>query len=132
MSAILTVRGVHVFLSVPGSTPAAGLTSALELTRDALAVFPATPAPAALAPAVVGLAWRAHGPLLRLLPSAAPQARTSHLVAVDLSGTPVVQITTVVFDELDETFGQLFEGSFVAADVLRNINTLVRAITVGA
>lgn len=129
LSAIIHLPAVHLCLSVPGPTPQAGLTNALQLVRDGLHEFPAAPAPEALAAALCGLAWRRHPHVLRILPSPTPQERTTHLIVVGLTGTPYLSISTIVHDEEDDTRGQIHEGHFIAADILRDIERIVRALT---
>lgn len=132
MSVIVHLPPVRLSVSVPGSTPAAGLRSALDAISTALATFPAKPGPEALGAALCGVAWQRHGVLVRVLPSPSPTARTSHVVTVDVSSTPTVAVATMIFDEVDETWGQLHEGAFVLASIMPDLDTFVRAVTGGA
>lgn len=129
MSAIIHLPEIRLALSVPGATPAAGLASALECIRDALAAFAGTPAPEAFGAALSGIAWQRHAHLLRMLPRPTPQPRTTHLIVVGLSGSPSVSISSVISDGEDEPLGQIHEGQFVCADILRDVPTIVRALT---
>lgn len=129
MSVIIHLPETRASINVPGATPSSGLAKALRIVRDALAAFDGKPSSGALAAAVAGIAWERCGLMMRLLPTPSPQTRTSHIIGLDLSGTPAISITTVIYDEVDETFGQLHEGSFIAADVLRDVDALVRALT---
>lgn len=132
MSVIVHLPPVRLSVSIPGSTPASGLRSALEALVAALATFPAKPAPEALGAALLGLAWDRHGLLVRVLPSPSPTARTSHVVTVDVSSTPTVSIMTAIFDEEDEIWSQLHEGNYVLGAISGDLNSFVKALVSGA
>ena len=129
MSVIITVNEARLHLLTPGKSPGHGLRNALELIREALSHFPAKPGAQALAGTLSGVAWRRHFTMLRIIPTATPTERTTHLITLDVSNTPTLSISTSIHDLEDDTYGQIHEGTFVAGGVLEDIDTLVRALT---
>ena len=129
MSVIIHLPPIRLSVSVPGSTPSSGLKNALGALVAALDTFPAKPGPEALGAAVMGVAWGRHGLLVRALSKPSPTARTSHVLTVDVSSTPTVSVTAAIFDEEDETWGQLHEGTFVVGAISADLEAFVKALT---
>lgn len=132
MSVIVHLPPIRLSVSIPGGTPSSGLRNALEAIVAALATFPAKPGPEALGAALLGVAWDRHGLLVRVLPKPLPTARTSHVLTVDVTSTPTVSVTAAIFDEEDETWGQLHEGNYVLGSISGDLDAFVRALTGGA